>query len=128
MPTYLGWNVITIPTNPPAPASIEFIIDDAVAINISLFTGQQQTQNWGPLPEEAIVAYPPLTQTQSEAWITFLRALNGMANVFQFGSAFATQYASSIGSRYWRLKTNTRKWSISEMRVFGVQFEIREAK
>src|SRR5216684_2650377 len=96
MPTYLGWNVITIPTNPPAPASIEFIIDDAVAINISLFT--------------------------------FLRALNGMANVFQFGSAFATQYASSIGSRYWRLKTNTRKWSSSEMRVFGVQFEIREAK
>jgi hypothetical protein len=27
----------------------------------------------------------------------------------------------------WRLKTNSRKWSLTEMRVYGLQFDIREA-
>jgi hypothetical protein len=128
MPLFNGWNIITMPTTPPAPASVEFSVNDAVAMSMSPFTGEQQTQNWGPLPMEATLALPPLTQAQSEAWITFLRAMNGVANVTQFGAAFAAQYASSIGNRYWRLKKNLRKWSISEARVFGIQLEFIEAK
>jgi hypothetical protein len=128
MPTYLGWNIITIPAIPAAPSSIEFTVSDAVALSISPFTGQQQVQNWGSLPMEASVSLPPLPIAVAENWITFLRALNGMANVFQFGASFAGVYASSVGTRYWRLKSNQRKWSVGNARLFGIQFELREAK
>lgn len=127
MPTYLGWDVITMPTDPAAPASIEFSVIDVVAVSKSPFTGQQQVQDWGSTFMEANVSLPPLTATQAEDWITFLRDLKGMANVFQFGAAFAAAYSSSIGSRYWRLKSNQRKWSVGEARVFGIQFEVMEA-
>lgn len=128
MPTFNGWTIITMPTVPAAPASIEFIAPSAVAMSKSLFTGQQQIQNWGTLPMEINLNMPAMPQATAEAWITFLRALDGMANVFQFGAAFAGQYASSIGSRYWRLRNNSPKWSVSDMRVFGIQLELIEAK
>jgi hypothetical protein len=116
-----------MPTDPPSPQSIEFSAMDKVAVNISPFTGQQQIQDWLVPTREATVQLPPLTAAQADAWITFLVDLKGMANVFQFGTAFSAAYSSSIGSRYWRLKSNQRKWSISEARVYGIQFEIMEA-
>lgn len=128
MPTFLGWTVINMPTDPAAPATAEFMANDAVAISISPFTGQQQVQNWGALPMEVSITLPPLKPAQIDAWITFLRSLQGQANVFQFSAAFMGAYASSIGTRYWRLKTNQRKWSVDRARLFGITFEAREAK
>ncbi len=127
MSTYLGWDVITIPSSPSAPASIEFSQIDIVAISTSGFTGQQQVQDWQASYMEANVSLPALTDEQAQDWIQFLRDLKGVANVFQFTAEFATAYPASIGTRYWRLKSNQRKWSVSEARLYGVQFEIREA-
>lgn len=134
MPTYLGWNVITMPAKPAAPQTIEFSVVDIVAQSTSPFTGQQQIQNWGASYMEAIVSLPPLTDAQAQAWVSFLFALQGIANVFQFNSAFVAAYPLSLNNngsppvpRYWRLKSNQRKWSVSEARLYGIQFEIREA-
>jgi hypothetical protein len=127
MPTYLGWNVVTIPTSPPAPASIEFTQIDNVAISVSPFTGQQQTQDWQATYMEASVSLPPLTYAQAQAWVTFLRNLKGVAGVFQFGSAFTAAYSADLGTRYWRLKSNARKWSVTNARLYGIQFDVREA-
>lgn len=133
MSTYLGWTVVTMPSTPASPQSIEFSPNDIVALSKSPFTGQQQVQNWGTGPMEASLSLPPLTDTDAQAWIAFLLALNGVANVFQFSSAFAAAYPASLktgsplAQRYWRLKSNQRKWSISEARVYGIQLEIIEA-
>jgi hypothetical protein len=127
MPSYLGWNVVSIPTTPSAPASIEFFRNSSVAISISPFTGQQQIVDWNAEFTHAAVSWPPMTDATAAAWITFLDALKGQACVFQFGSAFAAAYPASIGSKYWRLKSNTRGWTINRDRMYAISFEIREA-
>lgn len=129
MSTYLGWNVITMPATPPAPQSIEFKVVNAVAMSISPFTGQQQTQDWGGSWMEAIAHLPPLTHTQAVAWVQFLRDLKGSANVTQFTSAFQAAYSDSIASgQYWRLKKPEAVWSISQARMYGITLEFIEAK
>jgi hypothetical protein len=127
MPTSRDWEVVTIPSYPPAPASIEFSAFDIVALSKSPFTGQQQVQDWGPGPMEAKVSLPPLTDAQAQPWISFLFALKGMANVFQFTPEFTAAYPASLGDRFWRLKSNQRSWSINGQRLYGISFEIIEA-
>jgi hypothetical protein len=134
MPSYLGWNVITIPGTPPAPQSIDFYVVDIVSLNRSPFTGQQQIYSWGATYMEATVNLPPLSDTDAQEWLAFLRNLQGVANVFQFTSAFAAAYPESLsagssppGNRHWRLKSNTRKWTISDDRFYRISFDIMEA-
>lgn len=127
MPTYLGWNVRTIPSSPPAPASIEFSVVDIVSGNVSPFTGQMQIYDWNANYMEASVTLPPLPYTDGQQWVTFLRSLKGIAGVFQFSAAFMAAYPNDIGTRYWRLKSNLRKWSVTKDRYYGIQFDCREA-
>ena len=126
MPVYNGWNVVFVPAFPPAPAVIEFSQNDAVAMNISPFSFQQQVQNWGATQMEAKVSMPPMKQSDGENWVAFLRSLQGMANVFQFGSAFVAKYPE-IGTRYWRLKGNLRSWTVTKDRVYLISFDVIEA-
>lgn len=126
MPTYLGRTIVAIPAYPPAPASIEFTQVDAVAAVVSPFTFQQQVQQWAGSYRKCSVSMPAMTDANAQAWVAFLVALAGGANVFQFGSAFAAAYPLSIGTRYWCLVSNERKWSINSNRAYGMQFEIRE--
>jgi hypothetical protein len=204
MPTFNGWPIISLPTTPAAPATIEFTATDIIAMSISPFTGQQQVQDWQQGWIEASVSYP-LTHVQAQAWIAFQMGLRGQANVFQLGDPLAskpqgiatgTPVVSSgaqrgfslvtsgwtsgvtgillpgdwlqIGYRLYRnilaansdgsgnatlsiwpslrespssgdalivnntkglfrLKTNARKWSETAARVYGLQFECREA-
>jgi hypothetical protein len=206
VPTFNGWNIISLPTIPAAPATIDFTATDIVAMSISPFTGQQQVQDWQQGWLEASVSYPPLTHVQAQAWIAFLMGLRGQANVFQLGDPLAiapqgsgagaplvngaSQSGFSLNTKGWtagasgvlmpgdwlqigyrayrvilsqvnadgsgdatiniypslrespndgdaitirntrglfRLKTNARKWSETAARVYGVQFDIREA-
>ncbi len=205
MPTFNGWNIISMPTTPSAPQTIDFTATDIVALSISPFTGQQQVQDWQQGWLEASVSLPPLTHAQAQAWIAFLMALRGQANVFQLGDPLAvapqgsgagaptvnvgaqagfslntkgwTAGASGVllpgdwlqigyrlyrnlgtatadGSGHatlsiwpslrespadndaitlthtkglWRLKSNARKWSETQARMYGIQFDIREA-
>lgn len=126
MATYLGRLIVAIPSYPPAPASVEFTQVDAVAANVSPFTFQQQVQKWSGSYRKASVSMPAMTDATAQAWIAFLVSLNGMANVFQFGTGFQTAYPASIGTRYWCLVSNERKWSLNSNRCYGMQFEIRE--
>lgn len=127
MPTYNGWNVVTMPTSPSA-RSIDFTTNQIVALSASPFTGQQQVQDWQAGWMEAQISLPPLTATQAAAWVSFLVACRGQASVFQlptFLAAFVP--AGAVPGGYWRLKTNSNKFSIGEAILYGFSFEIREA-
>jgi hypothetical protein len=130
--TYLGWTVITMPSTPAAPRSFEASQTDIVAISVSPFTGQQQTQAWSGKYMELSVSLPAMAWVTAQAWVQFLRDLQGMKNVFKFNDAFRAAYPNDLNNadtsaRYWRLKDNTRKWSVSDARVYGIQFDVREA-
>jgi hypothetical protein len=205
MPTFNGWPIISLPTTPSAPATIDFTANDIVAMSISPFTGQQQVQDWQQGMLEASVSMPPLAPLHARAWVAFLKGLRGQANVFQLGDPLAVAPQGSgagtplvngagqkgftlntkgwtpgasgvllpddwlqIGYRLysnlalanadgsgnatlsiwpslrespadgdaliinntkglWRLKSNARKWSETAARVYGIQFDIREA-
>lgn len=139
MPTYSGWNVIAIPAAPAAPAAFEVELVSSVAMNRNPFTGSQQTQGWigsgGQVAKwkELSVTMPALTYAQAQAWTAFLDQLEGVANVFQFGSAVCAAYpgelmgGSPAAALYWRLRSNSRKYSIPEDRCYRIQFEVMQA-
>jgi len=206
MATFNGWDIVVMPTEPSAPATVEYSAIDTVAVSVSPFTGQQQTQDWQASFMEASVSMPTLTHSQAQEWIAFLMSLRGQAKIFQLGDPLAVSPRGSglgtplvdgagqkgysialkgwtpgavgvllpgdwiqIGYRIyrslaiatadgagklvlsiwpqlreppadgdavtlnntkglWRLKTNERKWSLTESRYYGMQFEIREAR
>ena len=84
----LGGNSVPLVALPssPGPRSVDFTFSDSVAVVRSPFTGQTQVQQWpGADMLIATVTLPRLTQTQADAWISFLMELRGMANAFQIG-------------------------------------------
>lgn len=128
MATYLGRTIIDMPSSP-APKDVEFTAIDVVGAVISPFTGQQQIQDWQSSWLEAAVTLPPMKETDAQAWVTFLKACKGQACVFQIANAeFAARIPSgSVPAGYWGLKSNTRKWSITDGIIYGFHFDIREA-
>jgi hypothetical protein len=132
MPTYLGWTVITMPTDPIAPAGLECQHNAIVSASTNPFTGQQQLFDWNASYKEISVSYASMTLAQGQTWAAFLESLKGQANVFVFSTALCTQFPNELttdGStpRHFRLKTNQPKWSIKEGSIYSVSFEIREA-
>ena len=129
MPTYNGWTVIAAPATP-APQLIEFTRNNTVALSISPFTGQQQVQDWGGNWLEADVTMPPMTSAVGQVWVDFLMSLNGVASVFQFtNDGLAALVPTSAGATgYWRLKANSFKWGIKPGLIYGMSFQLREAK
>lgn len=83
--TFNGASIVALPTDP-GLHSVEFSMNDAVAIVSSPFTGQTQAQQWpGADSMTGTVTLPPLTQGEADNWIAFLMELRGMANCFQLG-------------------------------------------
>jgi hypothetical protein len=202
---FSGITILTMPSDPPAPQTVEWTASDIVAASLSPFTAEQQLQDWQQGWLEASLSMPPLTQKQAQAWIAFLLALRGQLNAFMWGDPLATAPAGSgsgspyvngggqtgftLGTTGWtanaqgvllpgdwlqvglrlyrttmknvnadasgnaviniwpplrespmngtaliltntkglfRLKSNVRKWSETEARYYGMQFEIRE--
>jgi hypothetical protein len=195
-----GWNLVPMPAVPAAPASIEYLAVDTVALATSVFTGQQQTQDWQAGWMEWTVTMPAMPHALAQAWIAWLLGLRGIAGVFQIGDPLAAQPQGTgagapivvgsgqtgvllnttgwvgagallpgdylqIGYRLYRclstvnngaqtlsiwpqiresppdgtaivvfntqglfrLKGNPRKWSVSDNRTYGIQFDVREA-
>jgi hypothetical protein len=89
MGTFNGWTIVTMPTVPAAPASVDFTVNDLVTMSVSSFTGQQQIQDWQHGWIEASVQLPALNHQQAQAWIAFLMSLRGQLNVFLFGDPLA---------------------------------------
>jgi hypothetical protein len=116
----------------PSPASFEFEPRPLVGANTNPFTGQQQIQDWQYSYLEASVSLPAMPQAQAQAWVDFLISLRGKSNTFQFPDALVAAYPESLttdGSspRIWRLLKNDPEWSIRNVGLYGVTFEIREA-
>lgn len=119
-------SLITIPTFPPAPARFDYIGGEIAASAVSIFTGAVQINDWGKAPVAISFSWPPMTQAQFAAWVTFLDSLHGIVNYFAFGSTFTTAYAQFSG-KDWRLKSNNYTYSVDEDRMVRLTFEAREA-
>lgn len=128
MATYNGWTIVTMPEKP-APKSVEFTRQNAVASANSPFSGQQQIQDWQSAWLEASVQLPAMNAETAADWVTFLLACKGPACVFQLSNAvFASLIpAGAVPGTYWRMKNPAQKWSITEGIIYGMQFDIREA-
>ena len=85
MPSFGGWNIISMPTDPAAPKSIEWQLSDVIGSNRSPFTLQQQVYDWGQAILRASLSYQPMLPPQSAAWEAFLMNCQGINNVFLFG-------------------------------------------
>jgi hypothetical protein len=82
--SFNGWNIVSFPLSPAAPATIDWELHDTVAQTTSPYTNQTQTQIWAGCDFWAgEFSMPPLTNAQRAAWLVFLAELRGVANVFQ---------------------------------------------
>lgn len=122
-----------MPPTPAAPAMIEPAWNEKAGATESVYTGIQQFMDWGAGPSEISLTMPPLIQFNGQAFVAFLEALLGQVNYFTFNAAFLDAYPEILlaGSpptpRYWRLKTNQRKWQIPKDRNYRITFDCREA-
>ncbi|MGA2270329.1 MAG: hypothetical protein ABSH44_17795 [Bryobacteraceae bacterium] len=133
MSTYLGWTVVSMPTSPPAPASLEFAHNAIAGANTNPFTAQQQVYDWQANWKEASVSMASMTAAQGALWAAFIESCDGVANVFQFLSGVCALFPNELTTdgttpRYWRLKVNKVQWTIKGGKIYGLTFEIREAK
>ena len=127
-----GWLVITMPSTPAAPASLEFTQNAITAASTNPFTGQQQLFSWSSGYKEASVSLVPMYKETAQPWIEFLENCKGSANVFTFPSGVCTTFPNELTTdgtspRYYRLKSNTAKWSIKTGDLYSIVFEVREA-
>ena len=90
MSTFNGWTIVPLPTFPPVPKSVEWEMGDTVGSARSPFSQQQQIQQWNASLLRASVSYQPMTDPQARPWLAFLAALQGVANIFQFGDPVLT--------------------------------------
>ncbi len=84
----VGGSTVSLVSLPSTPGfrSVEFTMVDAVAIVQSPFTGQTQAQQWpGADSWLGTVTLPPMNQTSTDDWTTFLMQMRGMANSVQIG-------------------------------------------
>jgi hypothetical protein len=133
MSTYNGWTVVTMPTSPVAPASLEPAINAIGGSTTNPFTGQQQTYDFSASFMEISVSMPSMTKAQGQVWAAFFASCDGTQNVFTFPSNVVALFPAELTTdgttaRYWRLKANQVKWTIKTGQVYGITFECREAK
>lgn len=83
--TFNGWTIIPMPSSP-TPSQIDFEITDAVALVQSPYSLGTQMQVWpGAESMTANISLPPMKTNTALAWTAWLRSLQGILNVFQFG-------------------------------------------
>jgi hypothetical protein len=84
------YNLCAMPSKP-GGVSMEIAMNDAVAVNTSPFTRQEQTQIWaGGDFWDASIELPPMKRAVSAPWEGFLAELRGRLNVFQAGDQRVT--------------------------------------
>lgn len=85
MSTFNGWTIVTLPTFPPCPRSMEWGLGDVVGSSKSPFSLQKQIYQWNASILTASVSYQPMNNAQARAWFAFLASCQGTANIFQLG-------------------------------------------
>jgi hypothetical protein len=133
MPDYNGRPIITLPSLPPAPQTIDFELLAATSGNISPFTFQGQYYDWQQNIMMATVHLPPMPFAVAQLWVAFIKDLDGQANVFQLWSAFTLAYPNDAGytangsNGYWCLQENGVQWTVQENRLYYLSLKIRQA-
>jgi hypothetical protein len=128
MPTFNGWTIVTIPSYPPAPQSIQPSLVYIASVNVSPFSGERQVYDWQADWPEFRVNMPPMSIPVFQNWIAFLKNLKGITCVFQFTTAFGAAYPNDIPSgAYFCLKENTVTYSLNQNRSYSLSFEVRQA-
>ena len=93
---------VTLVAMPATPGMrlVEGTARDAVALDVSPFTGETQAQKWpgADLLLFTLTPLPPLTLAQTRAWISFLMQMRGMANAFQMNYPLRPLLGSGLGS------------------------------
>jgi hypothetical protein len=77
--------LVTMPTAPPAPKSVEWALGNTVASTLSPFSLQRQKFDWQASVLRASLSYAPIPKSQALAWFAFLASCRGLANTFLFG-------------------------------------------
>ena len=84
-----GFNLVSLPcdTAPgsPYPCSIEWDMQEVVAVNRSAFTGQTQTYDWQNSWWEGQVSFRPMARYGFDMWTAFLAQCRGQSNAFAIG-------------------------------------------
>ncbi len=75
----------TLPTDPPAPRSVEWEFASIVGVNKSPYSAQAQMYDWGQDVLRASLSYQPMLDAQARAWVAFLAACHGQLGTFLFG-------------------------------------------
>ena len=73
---FKGSPIIATPTNI-GFREVEWEAMDIVAVANSVFTGQQQVQNWGASYLSATITLPPMKRPLANAWIAFMLECQG---------------------------------------------------
>jgi hypothetical protein len=86
---------LTLPTTP-GFSSIDWAAKTVVGINVSPFTGQQQTYVWPGQWWECTATLPPMSDLTSGAWHAFFLSLNGMEGSFMLGDSIRKTPLGSV--------------------------------
>ena len=132
MATYNGWLIVSMPTSPVAPASVEVAHNAITGASTNPFNATQQVYDWQASWKELSVSMPSMTGAQGQIWAAFIESCDGIANVFQFPSGMCVLFPNELTTdgttpRYFRLKGKVQ-WTIKRGQIYGLTFEIREAK
>lgn len=133
MALFNGRTIVIMPSSP-APVDVQFTRNSIVAVNESIFTGQQQIQDWGGSWYDATLTFATMSAVDGLIWRDFLLSLNGPANVFAFSNATLISTISTLAAKvtpsgYWCLKDPITKWLIKTGMVYGgLTIDCREAK
>jgi len=115
----------------PTPNDIQYSSYETVAVNQSIFTGQQQVQDWGGHWLEATLTYTSMSAAQGAVLRDFMLSLKGQSNVFAFAGVnlIASVPATANATGYWALKGNNFKYGIKPGIIYnGFSLDVREAK
>lgn len=91
-------SLLTLPTSPPAPASVIWNIDNFVGVSRSPYGPQSQVYDWLQGKLEASITMPLLTPAQIGPWVAFMMSCRGPVNTFLFGDYAYTPAASASGT------------------------------
>lgn len=101
--TFNSMNIVALPCDSvpgvTAPSSIEWDTQEAVAANVSPFTGATQTYDWQASWLEGQVSFPAMSRYSYDAWSAFVAECRGQLNCFQLGDPKAVYpKGSALGS------------------------------
>ena len=125
----------TLPTAP-SMKTHGWTISSNVAMSVSPFTRQQQSQEWGGECWKIKVTLPPMALTAARDWLAFFASLHGPANPFMLGPvgslaspagvATGTPLVSGSANGVGQFSISTKGWTPSQTGIIkqGTFFQV----